>query len=145
MSEANPKVDRPRLHVTEVLYHLVPGQEPVALPRRVNRSLGSGEQAFGPRRLTVGESWERLDCGWVERCAMLSIGNEEDRLARRPSPEQAAALAGRVVEVGQGESFAVTNVVPPGESVRLIPPNLKDVWLRCRQGKAAVVVLAVPE
>lgn len=149
MSE--PKVKQKpesRLSVTEVVYHFVPGQTPASLPSRVNRRLLSDEQPW-VRRLQVGDQWQRLEAGWVERCSFLRVANEEG--AELSKPQRAAAaehLAARTVELGRGptaDAVEVEDEIPAGESVRRLPPSLKCLWLRCRTGRAAVTVVAVPE
>lgn len=136
-----------RLTFQEVAYHFLPGQVPVALPAaRLNKPLSSDEQTW-VRRLTVGELWQRVDFGWVERCAFLRVANDEGRDLAKLAGEARDSVLARVVELGWGPEGAqqVQDAVPPGESVRRLPPDPKALWLRCRRGRAAVTVVAVPE
>lgn len=130
------------MSVQEIVYHFVAGQNPVALPCRVNRTLQTDEQAW-QRRLTIGDQWQRLDVGWVERCSLLRVANEGN------GPKVHAEAVELGVRIDQGPSLGavieVTDVIPAGESVRRLPPNLKCLWLRCRQGRTNVVVVAIPE
>lgn len=150
MSEAiKPKAQQARGAVTGVLYHLVPGQPPLSVPMRVNRALRTDEQAWS-RRFHVGDQWQRLETGWVERCSLLRIANEEGKGAPRALADEHRELLDAAavevgVSVGPGSDPVAVDVIPPGAEVLRMPPSLGCVWLRCRRGRAAVSVIALPE
>ena len=152
-SVADPRVDpqllTSRLTVVETVYHQPAESPPVTMTGdavRFSRELASDEQAY-ERRQSVGEAWESLNPGWIEKCGMLLLRNDEGQFMAQPTDEQRQEVMARVIEV----AFFIHDVskaailVPPGESCRFCPAEFKHVWLRCRQGKARYTLCLIPE
>jgi hypothetical protein len=117
---------------------------------RFSRDLSSDEQPY-ERRTVVGESWTAVDCGWIDRCGMLMLRNEEGHFSVNPTPEQRAEVMRRVVEITFG-TVLTTGVpsrecllIPPKETCRFYPSDVKSLHLRCRAGKAQITLYLLPE
>lgn len=154
---------RPRFIVITQVRHQSKQDGTTSFECRASKELSDGcEQVFGPRRFTVGESWRKLELGWLAagvRWAFLR--NDEGRVkdGRVPTPEEYLALADRVVEVGfarEGPKARTMHdlplagpqpdmLVPPGECLSFFPSRAADVRVRCRRGEAQVSIYAVPE
>ena len=152
--ELTPRqVPKDRLVVVETCYHLPWEGEPVSVDERYSRDLSTHEQLY-ERRCRVGEAWEPLDLGWLTGVGMLVLSNQEGRnLQTRPTPEEQAEMDGRVLEVGwqpreatqfDSPPFALL-LVPPGESLRIVPATTDGLIVRCRRGTCKFVVYAWPE
>jgi hypothetical protein len=139
--------NRDRLTVVETVYHqAAEGFPSVALgdATRFSRELDSDEQPYERHRV-AGEKWEPLDCGWIDAAGMLIIRNDEGHFAVNPTPEQKAEVFNkRVIELSfDGQNSAVQ--VPPTETCRFYPTDIKQIYLRCREGKARYSIYLIPE
>lgn len=139
----------PRLTVVESVYFESPGHQPILVPTQTARTLASDEQPY-QRQLLIGETWTRLDTGWIQEASLLVLTNDEGRPERGPSVD-AGALAGRVVElvcrntiIGDGESIEPEWLLPPGESFRGTPARPGAIYLRCRQGAVRCTLTLFP-
>lgn len=129
---------KPRLTVVRSVYHQLPGEEPTAVQNRFMRTL-EREEPTQKRRYTVGAEWLSLNAGSV---AMAVVANEEGAGRQtRPTEEEAADLAAKVVEVGVGG--VALALVRPGENLEFEPAG-GAIMLRCRSGSARVVVTLIP-
>lgn len=91
------------------------------------------------REMVVGPEPVKLDRGWVERASLVLLQNLEGQDGRTiPTKEQVEAVQSRVVEVGQD------GLLPPGAPYLAVPRNLEQLTLRCRSGKARVLVVVYP-
>lgn len=132
-----------RLTVVEYVYHQQMGREASMFESRFSRALGDHEQPY-ERQVTVGEDWQSLDCGWVERVGMLVLRNEEGRhMQLNPTAEERRAIAGRVVEIRTKDQPAAW-LVHPGESLRACPADAAGLEVRCQAGEARVTIHAIP-
>lgn len=135
-----------RLVVVESVYHQPADGPPTTATGdivRFGRDLASDEQPY-ERHKVVKESWEPLDCGWIDRCGMLLLRNDEGHFAINPTPEQREAAMRRVIELSfDGEHSAIS--VPPRESCRFYPADAGNIRLRCREGSARYTVHLTPE
>lgn len=135
-----------RVVVSENVYHQTFGEEATRIESRFSRFLKSEEQLY-QRHVTVGENWERLDHGWVQTASMLVVKNNTgNTLQVHASKEMEEHLDSCVVEIGAGLDSAVVPViaVPRGESARFTPVDTNNLFVRCRNGKAKVVLSVVP-
>jgi hypothetical protein len=136
-----------RLTVTETVYYQYGQDQPVQASAQFGRTLDTEEQAY-QRKVTVGEDWKPLDVGWAGPVpAMLVVANDEHRYVPPtiPTPEEAAALEAKVVEVGvTPPNGAVVGFarVRPRETCRFEPSA--RVVVRCPAGRCRVVVFAAP-
>lgn len=134
------------LTVVETVYHQPSGGFPATMlgdASRFHRELSSDEQAYERHRV-LKNNWETLDCGWVEKCGMLLIRNDEGQFQVVPTPEQRAEVMRRVILVSfNGDQPAI--LVPPGETCRFYPVDANLICLRCVEGTARYTVCLVPE
>jgi len=137
-----------RITVVETIAHVgmdLGFTSPTGVEARWWRPVASAEQVY-QRRLMAGPSWQPLDSGWIEQVGMVVVENVEGHgLQVIPTPEEKAAIAARVVELGlmgdEGDCRDFACVLP-GEHLRLQPTQ--PVHLRCRAGEARVVVTVYP-
>lgn len=146
-----PAAERCRLSVVESVYHQHRDGRTTSAQARHGRILTSVEHPL-VRRVVAGGEWEPLDVSWLKGgCSLLHLTNEEGRfLPEHLTPEQAAALERRIVELGI-PSFAdgVVQYLPfarihPRESARFTPIPGQCCSLRCLEGEAAVEMVAFP-
>jgi hypothetical protein len=138
--------------VVDVIYH-----QPVDLPPttmlgdavRFSRELESDEQPY-ERRMLATENWKPLDCGWISEVGMLLLRNDEGFFSVRPTPEQRAEVALRVIELAFSSTFVTPGsdgeriLVPPGESCRFFPKDAKSLRVRCCSGRAQYTISLAP-
>lgn len=136
--------ERARLTVVEQVAHYAVGShQPMVVDARYTKFLDSSEDAYR-RRLTIGDQWQHIDCGWVTDCEMLCITNSEGtNFAVIPSPEERAEVDKRIIEVRIGEGLVFTEI-PPGESARLRPVNLSFYEIRSQYQKAKITLTLIP-
>jgi hypothetical protein len=151
-----------RLTVVEVVSYQAALDKPGGIDSRFDRKMATEEQLF-LRRLTVGEDWQALECGWLKAVGMLVIKNEPAQFHVNPTEAQKTEAASKVLEVGLKvgevtvlEEGEVRNVkappeqviafalVPPGESARWQPLDASNLRLRCKVGSARVTVALIP-
>lgn len=159
-----PAPPRSRIVVVSHVVYQSLGDQPVKLERSYSRQLTTTEQPY-LRKLTIGSQWVPLDKGWLNQASLLDISNEEGKhLQVNPEDWEALAIKGRVVEVACIPMFAESAVkhrdmhspdilvpelvadwlVPPRESIRVIPTDLSRVRLRCQNGEARCVLSIFP-
>jgi hypothetical protein len=139
--ELNGKIGLAHLIVVESTVYQAEGREVVVVETRFGRPVKNNEQAYR-RETSVGEDWEPLDSGWLKE-GMVVIENREGRFTQvQPSYEERAAAMARVVEVSFAESADL--LIAPLESLRCQPTRLESVKLRCRLGRANIVVSLFP-
>jgi hypothetical protein len=135
-----------RLTVVENLYHQPTEGFPAMAfgdASRFSRELQSDEQPYERHRVAK-ETWEPLDCGWIERCGMLMVRNDEGHFSVNPTQEQRAKVARRVLVVSFGESEDAI-LLPPLETCRFYPADVKQMQIRCREGTARYTLYLIPE
>lgn len=147
---SKPLVIFPPLHnrltvVDSVYYQPTDGSPTTAMgdASRFSRELQSDEQPYERHKLAK-DGWEPLDHGWIDRCGMLVLRNDEGHFAVNPTPEQRAAVFERVIEVSFGDDKCRI-LVPPLETCRFYPDDVCCMQLRCRTGTARYTLYLVPE
>jgi len=140
---------RGRLTVTQSVYCQIPGMAPFQLSKGFSRWISESQQVYS-RTITVGEDWVQLPNGWgTGEVGHLVIENGQDGYERQPTREDRAASEAKVVEVGYGAESGIAArvlfLVPPGESMRVTPVNVTDLWVRCRRGSTQVTIVMVPK
>lgn len=138
-----------RLTVVETTYHQLPHEQPTVIETRFFRELISNEQPYGPRKKSIGESWEQVDTGWIKGdLGTLVIKNEEGKFFQmNPTPLQIEEMQGRVIEVGMMDDHNHVEEyfqIAPQDSLRLMPIHPEKFHVRCRKGRANYVVVAYP-
>lgn len=131
---------RPRLTVVQTVYFAVPNEHPMSVDSRYNCEVDSQEQPW-MRRLTIGEEWAPLEGCWLKQCSELVLINEEGKsFLVQPTEAERADIRLREILVRMGGTLVST--VRPGRSVRLAPPDIADVLVRClhKGAKATIVV-----
>ena len=121
-----------RVGIAGTVYHQNPGQNPTAMPLRCSMSLQKEEETFSRSPPEpVGEKWQKLNLGWLPKCSMLCIRNDEK-------------AGGSTLFLGGGiPVVSLLLSIPPGMVTVLYPTA--GLWLRCVDGKARYSLFAVPE
>lgn len=106
-----------RITVVETIYHISPGDEPVAIQSSYNRVLSTDEQPC-IRRGKTGKEWARIDSGWVDEPSVVLLQNVDPR-----ANTVTETVSDRTIEVGIviGSSVYVVATILPGESMRFSP------------------------
>ena len=143
-------VPKDRLTIKEIVYHQQVGEQPIQVERAFERNLETQDSAYAgkPKRM-LEDQWEAIDVGWLSKgVGTFYITNEEGKgLQRKPSPEEIAAIAARVIEVcftdaegnptgtdAEGNPTGMVFVVPPGESFRATPRDISRLRIRSTSG-----------
>lgn len=149
-----------RITVVDMVYHQPADLPPTTMlgdAMRFSRELESDEQPY-ERRLLATEDWKPLDCGWISKVGMLLLRNDEGFFSVRPTPEQRAEVALRVIEItfdyclnpsdsplcSSTDPYGRCILVPPGESCRFFPEDAKSLRVRCRSGRAQYTISLSP-
>lgn len=146
-SPAKLLVLKARFVVVDKLYYEMPNTEPIVVDSGFARWLETDEQPY-IRRFTVGEQWQAVNTGWLEETSMLLIENNEERFTVNPTSEEKTEAAQKVIEIAfpAGKEWTEASwLILPGESLRGTPANIKNLWLRCRKGKAKCTITLIPE
>jgi hypothetical protein len=140
--------NKSRIVIVENVYHQSPNEDPIVVESRFDRWLSTNEQPF-IRKMYVEQEWKPLDYGWINNASILVITNEKDKsIAVRPTHSQQELLNNRILEVGiiptiedkprdmhspkLDNTPIIFTTIPPGESIRINPPNVKSVVIRCQ-------------
>ena len=154
----------PHVVVVEMVYYQAPDDAPTSSESRFSYQTQTSEQPC-VRRGKATTAWHPIDTGWLTECSQLVIKNREALPNHiQPTAAQREELAGKIIEVSCGLSgpedpaknrtmhspppappgrLAFT-VIHPGTSVRLQPPLLGQLYIRCRAGVAAYETTALP-
>lgn len=114
-----------RLTVVESVYHQINGEQPTIVDPGYTVPIKSDEQPY-IRRLTITDSWQPLDCGWINKASLLVLQNTE----RDPSKR---------IELSNGV------YIPVGASVRLYVNDIHELKIRCVEGNGRAVINLYPE
>lgn len=119
-------------------------EAPVACETRFSRSMKVvGEPE--PTPLTLTEEWTPITPRELAGVSYIHIKNREGSgLQLMPTPEEARAISERVVEIAFGEGQPAACPVFPGEAFGFPVVDWKGVRVRCRKGKARVMVTLIP-
>lgn len=142
--DTSPRDILSSITVVEQVYYRAGDEDPTHIDTRYSRTLTSHEQVY-ERRMKVGVEWQAIDTGWIDRCAMFIIKNEEGiGLQRNPTVEQQAGIDTKIVEIGYGEISLFK--IPPKESFRGIPSlDFKRFLVRCLGGETRIRIYLIPE
>jgi hypothetical protein len=131
--EQEPREVPPQLTVVEKVYYRTGNEDPTEIDTRYSRTLSNAEQVY-ERRLTVGQEWQAIPTGWINRCAMLIVKNLEGT----------NEADNKAVELGYGK-ISLFEIIPR-ESFRCTPKiGLERLFIRCIGGKAKVRVYLIPD
>lgn len=168
-TEGPPLQDRrtpSRITTVGSIYYMTRDGQPHVVQIRSARNQQTEEQAYGPRKVTIGDQWTSLDAGWIKVCGLLIVTNEEGRRRQRiPTPEEQQEIDSKVIEIAflSPQSLKETDeprtmhskpktpldiypalLLPPGESVPVCPVDLRSVMIRCQNGQAKITINILP-
>lgn len=144
---ATPILLKPRLTVVEHVYHQEGGgKSPVGSDCVSARFLSTDEQPY-VRKTRIGETWTRLDTGWLASVSLIRVVNEATVFATYPSLREKTEAEAKVLEIGVEDEAGVHSFarVRPGDSFRVDPVESRSLRVRCRSGFAQVTIHAFPE
>lgn len=126
-----------RITVVEHIYHqcLSRATEPYSIQSGFTRHTAVVEQPYN-RWCTVGESWQKIDVGWMQDClAMLVVVNNED-----PPSDKNLHLSFFDEDDPNPSKYWV---IPPGESFKGTPSS-SDLVIRSSGGTARFTIHCLP-
>jgi len=131
------------LTVLSTVYHSQPGEDPSMCEAKFSAPLESNEQPY-VRKKTVGNAWEKLDCGWLQEASLVVIINTEGtNLQTRPSEEESAEIASRVIHLRYSGSDCHWEI-PPKKFFLGAPSDVDLLEIRCAKGSAKVHIHVFP-
>lgn len=136
-------MSKPSLVVVEVCCYQAAGQSPISPDSRFLVPVESEEYPC-VRPYRVGQEPRKLDYLWFGDASMVVIKNSPPPSDTVPSEEEARRLARRVVEV-RFEGDQGCYLIPPGQSFRGCPSDVKNLTLRCREGETSCTVYVFPK
>lgn len=142
-----PRAIKNRLTIVEQVYHQQVDQEPVQITTRHTRELESAEQCY-IRCNKAGETSQALDLGWVvpTSAGTIIIKNTEGQfLSKKPTDEERADLAKRVLIVFDEDSPNSALLVHPGDSLRFSPTDPERWRMVCAHETASYIIHVVPK
>lgn len=144
--EADPKEEHDRMTIVVRTYHQRLGKDAVGVDRGYSRVLLTKSQTYD-REITIGETAEDLDLGWIKEPSLVVIENLVGKTGRKviPSKEELLDEAGRIIEVIFGESEVPGFLVPPGLAQPFLPAPGTRLRLRCRHETADLRIVALPK
>lgn len=136
------RIPKPRVVVVGHVYHQNIGEQPKNVESRFVRLLDSDDQPIIRRRFTVGESWQKIDFGWIQKPGMLVIENLEGRFIQTiPAPDEIKEASKKVLEISNENSLPIF-LIPAGEDMRGMPGA--DLYIRCQSGTAKYSISVMP-
>lgn len=133
-------------------------------------SVNCAEKMYNPERIIkVGQEWKVIDTGWIEKVGMLLITN---KIPKVPMRAESVRDTLAVLEISMRQPSKITSnskpqpldmwdetpelanfpydrvpdfLILPGESMRCLPTNVKDMAVRCRDGEGLYSVVVCPE
>ncbi len=141
---------RARLVVIQQFYHQVLNSQPRLIEARYSRILGSNEQPYGPRTLTVGEDWTPLELGWMKDIpiGVLVITNEEGTfLERNPTEKERESSNSKILEVAfyqRLDPLTAALIILPRDCQPLTPLYPDRIRIRCRNGEGRYTIIVIP-
>ena len=129
--------ERDRITIAGTLYHQISGSNPTSISLRCTQHILSDEQVYSrtpPKG--IGPEWEALKLGWVEKCSLLCIKNEETS-----DPKDAGQWKEKTIMIGRGvigedcpgprnKGELTPFCVPPGMVSLLYPSNVIPLYIR---------------
>lgn len=139
---------RQRIVVKETVYWQSRGSKPQSVSTSFVRSNETDQVLYSHPNLKVGEEWQSLNTGWLDKPGMLVIENLPEVRRTVPTPEEVKTARARIVEVAVSgaEDHIPSCHVPVGESYRFTPPfgDVSKFRIRCLSGETKVNVTAFP-
>ena len=136
---------RDRITVVETVYYQPQGDDATAIDGSYSRELNSHEQIYR-RNCEVGEEWEPLDSGWIDRAGLLVVKNTEGlNQQRMPTGEEKEELKRKVLQIAYKGEEDCCWLIPPGESMRGLPSHIKCLVVRCKRGTCSFSVHVIPD
>ncbi len=115
--------ERDRITIAGTLYHQISGSNPTSISLRCTQHILSDEQVYSrtpPKG--IGPEWEALKLGWVEKCSLLCIKNEETADPKDTEQwKEKSLLLGWTEEHPNPISLSLPLHVPPGMVSLLYP------------------------
>ncbi len=114
---------RDRITIAGTVYHQISGSNPTSISLRCTQHTLSSEQVYArspPKG--VGPGWEPLNLGWVEKCSLLCIKNQE-----AVDPKNTEEWKSKMLLLGWTEDYPAPIIllipfgVPPGMVSLLYP------------------------
>lgn len=131
---------RDRITIAGTLFHQITGTNPTSVPLRCTQHLLSSEQVYA-RTPSDGASveWKSLDLGWIKKCALLYLRNDE-----KLDPKDTEEWERKSLLLGQVEKTVETLLplrVPPGMVSLLYPSDETDLLVRSGGAKSVKYTL----
>lgn len=108
----------------------------ITVPVRFAYPLKTEEQPYS-RKMKIGKEWKPMEKGWIEKCSMMVLENREKQAG--------IGEDAKVIEMSFHHSLSVDFTIPPGQSMRGCPANLKATYVRCLGGEASLFISLFPE
>lgn len=146
-SSKPPRQLKGQIVVVETAYHQPINDQAKVVDNSYSCKIDSTEQPYGPRRVAVGEEWVPLDIGWIAEAGLMLLRNEEGRFTQKiPTEEERGEANAKVLELGfkVGEVITPISPIPPRQSIRSIPFDLKNLYIRSRKGQAKYTITLFP-
>ena len=131
--------------VVEMAYLQSQNLDTECVESRFSRPIESPEQLY-KRRIFVTKEWKPLKTGWIEEAGMLIISNEEGKnLSTNPTEDEKQEIASKIIEVSSSISASFALLIPPEESMRIMPSDASLLCIRCKSGNAMAIINAFPK
>lgn len=134
----------PRLTVVEQVSYQGEESGVVGSHAAYSRRLKTDEQPW-VREFTLGDQWKPLECGWIEACGLMTLKNKgltaTVELCFLPPDD----LGPRTNWSPPKREPSADCYLPPGESMRVVPADVKRLRVRCREGSARCALTLYPE
>ena len=138
-----------RLVVVEQVVVQAIDRQPVGFDHVSSSPLSVSDEQVYVRNTKVGEKWEKLDTGWVNRAEVILVRNDEGRFLRVPTPEEKEIMAVRILRVGISVAAGVVEafaVVKPQQELRFCPSYYTDrYYIQSCFDVIRYTVIAIPE
>lgn len=140
-----------RITVVEKVYFQPESEQPTLAEGNFSRRLLTPEiediQVY-TRRSTIGGESQLLDFGWIDptKVGTLLITNREgdfSALPKIPTKEYMENALKRVIDLTL-EDGTIIAVIPPSESCRFTPDDLRKFRIRCRHEQAKFSIHVFP-
>lgn len=136
-----------RLTVVGVVHHQPVDQPPYSIPVRFSHGLTTKDEQPYERKRTATETWEPLDCGWIEKSGYVVIINRETTAGdTNPTPERIKEIEARVLEVTESPDNpdGLRWLILPGAGFHGMPSNPRKLFIRSQSGPARYTICLIP-
>lgn len=146
MPQLNPAKVPDRLTINLTMHHEHSGDSPHSIQSIMWGYLETSDQTWS-RRGEIGEAPEPIPLGWFSDMSQIGyvvVENLEGKNEQlRPSKEQQAETAGRVIQIGADSGLQL--LVRPGWPQQFLPAELTGLTMRCRSGIARYRLTLFPK